>query len=134
MELQPSPLRGNQIGLASELLVLHRLTMRGVSTALVQGNHLPYDLLAHIEGFWCRVQVKTARMSRDRRQIRVDLSRPGRTQYGENDFEYLAVVWHEEVFLIPWRAVWRESRAQFAMNSKRVNESGGVNKFHEFRI
>jgi hypothetical protein len=87
-------------GAASEAMFTVKALRRGYDLAKPLIDHNGYDFLMKLNGEWKEVQVKTAgpRNRSGRLELQCDLH----TERSKKIYDYLAVVYKDQVWLIPY--------------------------------
>ena len=97
---------------ASQALVEYQLLNQGIQTYRPSRENDQHDLVAYIGHKLARVQVKTAYFEKGG-GVTANVCRTtskGRIQYRPHEVDYFAVVWDEQVYLIPYSAVKGKGR------------------------
>jgi len=95
----------------SEALVRFKLLQKGVDVALPARENAPYDLLVKGIYTWHPTQVKTAYETDE--GVRANVCKTdskSRTLYRKNEVDFFAIVYGEDVYLIPYMAVEGKGR------------------------
>lgn len=89
-------------GAASELYASYRLTAMGHQVFLPAFTQSKADLVVDIGGTLTRVQVKTGTKLKNCNSIQVRLGGCGKPTYSPGDIDLLAVVYQDNLWLIPF--------------------------------
>lgn len=108
-------------GVTSELFVAYKLAQRGYKIYFPFLTQSKADLIIEdTKGNFTKVQVKTATKSsaKENEFIQIRLGGCGRTEYKEGDFDFLAMVYGERWWLLPWDLVKDKKSMSFSIFSE----------------
>jgi hypothetical protein len=107
----------HRTGAAAELFTAYRLTELGHSVYFPTLTQSKCDLVVEIDGGFKKVQVKKATKSeaRGHQFIQVRLGGCGRQEYVDGDFDLLAMVYEERLWLFPWEFVKGNKSMSFSI-------------------
>lgn len=107
----------HRAGSAAELYVAYRLTSLGCPVYFPAMTQSKCDLVVEIEGTLKKVQVKKATKSYANGHpfIQIRLDGKDRSKYVDGDFDVLAMVYEERIWLFPWEFVKGKSSMSFSI-------------------
>lgn len=113
--------RNHREGSAAEHVVAAFFLRKGYDVLWPAAEGGKYDLMVHKTGYFLKVQVKKATRSRGR--LRVKCTPNGgrnRLIYRAGDFDILAAVDRQRIWLIPYRSIAR--RGTLPLDTEATNE------------
>ena len=120
-------------GAASELYVAYKATESGFIVSYPLFTQSKYDLLIDIGSKILKVQVKKATKSaaRGHEFIQIRLGGCGRSEYKENDYDYVAMVYNKHVWMLPYKDTEGHKSMSFSIFSDDSKSYSYLNK-HTF--
>jgi hypothetical protein len=104
-------------GAAAELFTAYLLTSKGHAVYFPTVTQSKCDLVIEMDGVFKKVQVKKATKGHagDHRFIQIRLGGCGRQEYVDGDFDLLAMVYEERLWLFPWEFVKGNTSMSFSI-------------------
>lgn len=109
-------------GVTSELFVAYKLSSKGFKVYFPFMTQSKADIVVEDKlGNFIKIQVKTATKSSANGNyfVQVRLGGCGRTMYTEGDFDYLAMVYENRIWMLPWDIVKDKKSMSFSIFSDR---------------
>lgn len=105
------------IGAASELTLAALATKYGIIVSYPLFTQSKYDLIFDIKGKLLKIQVKKATKSsaRGHEFIQIRLGGAGRPKYTKNDYDYLAMMYEDKIWMLPYTFTANKTSMSFSI-------------------
>lgn len=122
----------HQTGATSELFAAYMLAEQGYKVYFPFMTQSKADLVIEARtGNFYKIQVKTA-TEFSKGYIQIRLGGCGRSNYKEGDFDFLAMVYKQRLWIFPWSFVKDKKSMSFSIETK--NSRKGTRSIEEFEI
>lgn len=119
------------IGASSELLLATLATKYGIIVSYPLFTQSKYDLIFDVKGKLLKIQVKKATKSSAGGCpfIQIRLGGSGRPKYTANDYDYLAMVYEDNIWMLPYSFTEKKTSMSFSIFTNAVPKRNNIQDY-----